>query len=113
MIGKFDQELKRDEADGVVIVGGPVRWDAPDEGKDVRIDARLEQNGNHDHCHMTVRAPVGATFPVFDRWEMPLQTNNIHAGPVDAHAFATSGGLILDQWDQPPELPTPVTVVVI
>jgi len=30
---------------------------------------------------------------------------------VEAHAFATSGGAILNQWDQPPELPAPVEVL--
>jgi len=44
-------------------------------------------------------------------WSMPLQTNKIGPGPVEAHAVATCNGRIIDQWDQPPEQPLPVTVV--
>jgi hypothetical protein len=109
MVGKFDQELALNG--GVVTVQGPVLWDAKDAGRTVRIEARLDQNGEHDHCHMDIVAPNQRKFPQSGVWSMPLQTNKIGPGPVEAHAVATCNGRIIDQWDQPPEQPLPVTVV--
>lgn len=111
MLGRFDTELHFN-GNGALVVGGPVTWAAADRGrKHIRIDARLDQNGEHDHCHMYIDAPKDGQFPQDGVWSMELQTDKITLGQVEAHAFATFEGVVIDQWDQPPEPPLPVTVI--
>jgi hypothetical protein len=111
MIGKFDPQLLFAEP-GVLVVRGPVRWEAADAEKEVKIRATLKQNGQEDHCEMEFPTPAAdATFPIDETWSMQLDTNKIVPGPVHAKAVATVDGDTIDSWNQPPELPSPITVI--
>jgi len=111
MIGKFDPQLVFAEPK-VLVVRGPVRWEQADAGKRVKIRAELRQDGEKDHCEMVFDAPAkGSAFPIDTTWSMPLVTDNITSGPVQADAVATVDGTTIDSWNQPPELPSPVVVI--
>jgi hypothetical protein len=111
MVGKFDPQLRINTRTGKITVSGPLRWDAADAGKTVKIEATITQPGNRKvECSADFTAPNGSgtTFPVFTAWSMEANVGDLTVGMADGSAAGKRNGDVINAWKTPdPQAPTP------